>query len=77
MFVQNSFTSASDPHSSSVILVVVVLIIITSALQMRLFGLPCCKTGVTKTFVKGQVANALGFAVCEGSVMVLRSASIA
>ena len=59
------------------VLVVVVLIVLTSALQRRLFGLPCCKTGVTKTFVKGQEANALGFAVCEGSLMILSSASIA
>lgn len=58
------------------ILVVVVLIIITSALQMRKFGLPCGKTGVTKTFVKGQIASVLGFAVCEVSVMILSSASI-
>ena len=48
------------------VLVVVVPIVITSALQMRLFGLPCCKAGVTKTFAKGQEVNALGFAVYEG-----------
>ena len=51
-------------------ILVVVVIIITSALQMRKFGLPCYKTGVIKTFVKGQIANVLGFAVCEVSASI-------
>ena len=44
---------------------------------MRKFGLPCCKTGVTKIIVKGQIVNILGFAVCEVSVMILSSATVA
>ena len=51
-------------------ILVVVVIIITSALQMRKFGLPCYKTGVIKTFVKGRIANVLGFAVCKVSASI-------